>query len=476
MFSVFPVRKIMQNRRSFIKSVSVVSLSLASEGAWANFTENPKTDVIIIGAGLSGLYAAMILQEKGLTVRVLEGSNRIGGRLYTLDEIAGSPNTGGTEVGDGYKRLVTIAQKLGVELIEPKSERGSQQMFVIDGNVIQQNDWAASGFNKLSDAEKKTLPHLLEFTAMQGKNPLQNLEDWYKPEFTALDISLAEFLKKNQVSDEALRLINANANTNDIATTSVLNVFKSAVIRAKGGSKKILRIKGGSQRLPEAMAKTLKSPVQLGNKVIKIEDKDKSVKVRCANGEVFEAKQLIVSVPFAALKNIEIKAKLSATHREAIKELQYTQITQVHFNIIRPFWEDDKLPSGIWTDGAIGRFFTEKSPYSDATTALCWLNGSEAIQADKMNDASLAKMVLAEMKRIRPASEGAIEVAKVNSWGRNPFAGGAYYHLAPNQASKFFPEITKPCGNVYFCGEHTALQNSGMEGALESAERVVSQL
>jgi monoamine oxidase len=465
----------MQTRRTFLKSVSVATLSLVYENSWANSAGNSKIDVIIIGAGLSGLFAAMKLEEKGFTVRIIEANNRIGGRLYTLDELQGTPNTGGTEVGDGYKRLVAIAQKLGVELIEPKSERVAQ-MFVIDGKVIQQNDWADSSFNKLNDSEKKTLPHLLEFTAMQGKNPLQNLDDWYKPEFASYDIPFSEFLKKNQVSDEALRLINANANTNDIATTSALNIFKSMTIRAKGGSKKVLRIKGGSQRLPEAMAKTLKSPVITNKKVIKIEDKGNSVKVKCADGETFEAKHLIVSVPFTALQNIEIKAKIPTLHQQAIKQLPYTQITQVHFNIKKPFWEEDKLPSAIWTDGAIGRFFTEKSPYSDFTTALCWLNGNEAIQADKMTDSALAKMVLEEMKRIRPASEGAIEVAKINSWGKNPFAGGSYYHLAPNQASKFFPEILKNCGNIYFCGEHTALQNSGMEGALESAERVVGQV
>ncbi len=40
-------------------------------------------DVIVIGAGLAGLQAARRLQENGLTVTVLEGSDAVGGRVRT---------------------------------------------------------------------------------------------------------------------------------------------------------------------------------------------------------------------------------------------------------------------------------------------------------------------------------------------------------------------------------------------------------
>ncbi|NLF90390.1 MAG: NAD(P)-binding protein, partial [Corynebacterium marinum] len=40
-------------------------------------------DVIVIGAGLAGLQAARRLQDNGLTVTVLEGSDAVGGRVRT---------------------------------------------------------------------------------------------------------------------------------------------------------------------------------------------------------------------------------------------------------------------------------------------------------------------------------------------------------------------------------------------------------
>ncbi len=464
----------MQNRREFLKGISASSALLFTNPAWANFIEESKTDVIIIGAGLSGLYSAMQFEEKGLSVRILEGNTRIGGRMYTLDELAGKPNTGGTEVGDGYKRVVSLCQKMGIKLLDSVSERSSQ-LYVLNNQIIKDAEWVTSSLNKLNENEKKHLPHLLETILMQGKNRLETLNDWYDPKFVEFDIPFAEFLHKNGASQEAIRLINANANTNDIFTTSTLNILKSMTFRTKGGSRKTLRIEGGSQRLPEAIAKSIKTKIETNKKVNQIEDKGNFVIVKCTDGSSYQAKKVIISTPFPALQKIKIKAKLSSIFREAIAQLPYTQITQVHFNFKSEFWKEDNLPANMWTDGAIGRFFIDKSP-NGITNGLCWINGLEAIDADKMSESELAKMVLSEIKTLRPASEGKLEVAKINSWGNNPFAGGSYYHLAPKQASKFYPEILKPSGNLYFCGEHTALENNGMEAAAESAERVVGQV
>jgi len=65
---------------------------------------NP-SQVLVIGAGLSGLNAALLLEEQGVDVQVIEGRGRVGGRIKTLDDIPGNPEAGGFNFGGGYARL-----------------------------------------------------------------------------------------------------------------------------------------------------------------------------------------------------------------------------------------------------------------------------------------------------------------------------------------------------------------------------------
>jgi len=462
------------NRRSFIQTLGLGTGSLLSRGF--AFAADEITDVIVIGAGISGMYAAYQLQEKGMSVRVLEASERIGGRMFTLDNIPWKPNTGGTEVGDGYTHLIGIAQKVGVKIVDsPAESRSAPTLYVVNGQKIMDKDWATSPHNKLTESEKKHTPQLLEFMLMNGKNPLQTLNDWYSPKYAEFDIPFAEFLKKNGASDEAIRLINANANTNDIATTSTLNVLKSMTFRTKGGSKKTMRIEGGSQRLPEGIANQLRRPIDFGKKVTEINDRGGRVTVKCGGGSSYTAMHVVVTVPFAVMKNIKFTKGLSSLHNEAIRKLPYTQITQLHVATKEPFWESDGLPSTMWTDGPFGRIFVNKG-LNGQEGLLCWVNGLEALALDKLSEKQAIEYFLKEMKTLRPASEGKLEVLKLNSWGNNPLAGGAYYHIAPGQASRFFPDLLNPVGRVYFAGEHLGLQNNGMESACESAEKVVKRI
>ncbi|MCB1596560.1 MAG: NAD(P)-binding protein, partial [Gammaproteobacteria bacterium] len=70
-------------------------------------------DVIIIGAGLAGLNTALMLQDARMSVLLLEGSNRVGGRVMTLDKVPGRPEAGGTEFGAGYARCLSMIDRLG---------------------------------------------------------------------------------------------------------------------------------------------------------------------------------------------------------------------------------------------------------------------------------------------------------------------------------------------------------------------------
>ena len=103
------------NRRSLLKAMGAAPLIAAVPKMVRALN---KSSVIVIGAGLSGLNAALLLQSEGVNVTVLEGRDRAGGRVKSLRNIPGNPEVGGTAFGPGYARLVDAARMYGVDLID----------------------------------------------------------------------------------------------------------------------------------------------------------------------------------------------------------------------------------------------------------------------------------------------------------------------------------------------------------------------
>src|SRR4030042_796675 len=86
---------------------------LAGRRAWA---AEDTADVIVIGAGLSGLQAAWALEQKGFKVLVLEGRDRVGGRVFTFGNVQGVPEAGGNIIYGDYRRLMDVATRVAVPL------------------------------------------------------------------------------------------------------------------------------------------------------------------------------------------------------------------------------------------------------------------------------------------------------------------------------------------------------------------------
>ena len=97
------------SRRAFVGGMSASLIACASP-RWKSPTNT--ADVIVIGAGLAGLHATKRIENAGYQVLLIEGSGRVGGRLHTLDDLPGSPDAGGIQIGAGYKRFHAIADEL----------------------------------------------------------------------------------------------------------------------------------------------------------------------------------------------------------------------------------------------------------------------------------------------------------------------------------------------------------------------------
>ena len=92
-------------------------------------------DVIVVGAGLAGLNAALHLQEGGARVQVLEARDHVGGRVHSMRQLGRLQEAGGTYIGAGYERITKLCARVGIELVDvtPMLAFFREQDLVLDG-------------------------------------------------------------------------------------------------------------------------------------------------------------------------------------------------------------------------------------------------------------------------------------------------------------------------------------------------------
>lgn len=462
-------------RRDFLKGLGLTLIALPWLGCGGGGGGALSGRVVVVGAGLSGLLTAMLLEERGVAVTVVEARDRLGGRVLTADGVAGNPESGGPVIGESYRRVRRIAEHVGVGLGPgPAFER--DWWLYVNETGIPLREWTTSPANRLSDSERQMLPFLLMGYYMGQDLPLEGFEDWINPRHAALDIPITDYLRSKGASDEAMRLINVSPNTNDIATTSTLWALRDAQRRRDTAGGGILGAEGGNSRLIERMAASIRGSVLTGKPVSAIRSAAEGVEVSCNDGSSIEADYAVVTVPFSVLRGIEVDPPFEGAQKEAVEQLPYTPITKYFLVPKRPFWDEDGLAVSMWTDTGLERFFPVKDAQGQVQNITCWVDGPSAARLDAMTESEQIDHVLGELARIRPATRGAVDVAHIVSWGNDPFARGAYAHYAPGQVTRLKPVMARPWKRIHFAGEHTAVVSPGMEGAMESAERASNEV
>ena len=379
------------------------------------FAERKRYDVIIIGAGLAGLQAGRILHKHGVDFLLLEASQRVGGRVYTLDDLPGRPEAGATQSGAKYHALNQVIEELGIKTgnIRP----GAPGMtLLVNGHLDALENWPASAGNRLPETLKDTPPYGLLPKLLRNGSFLARPLDWWKPENSVMDIPLQTYLKQLGADEEAIRLVDANLNGESIRTLSALDLLrKLAVLQAAGAPR---NIGGGSQRLPDAMQASIGQAALLGKQVTTIRQAKTALELITSDADRFTCRFCLVAVPFSVLRHIRIEDPLSQVKQQAIGEMGYTPVTHVLMRPGRPFWLDDGFSPNIWTDTDLGRVFTETGEQGEVIRLRAWIQGSKAQGLSGLTDRELGAHTVALLERARPAAKSQLEVEGVISWGK----------------------------------------------------------
>ena len=472
------------SRRTIIKALGSAPL-LAASGPVRALN---KTDVIVIGAGLSGLNAALLLESGGMNVTVLEGRDRIGGRVQSLRNIPGNPEVGGTAFAPGYARLVDAATKYDVGLIDitPTIPFFFDRQVVLKDQFISNAEWPESPLNPFPEPFKKAPPYGYYNMLMGSINPLKTSDAWLSPENAKYDISLHDWLLQMGQSEESIRLAYDTNPTHGMSAHDI-SALMAMFAASFGGMQRQLTAnnpvkgytaKGGNQAIPEAMANALKNEVQLNTTVIGIRTNASGVEVHCADGTVHRANHVISSLPCSVLRRVKIDPIMTGKQDLAVRTLDSQMINQIHIVPKTPYWEKDGMSPNMFTDSLAGMVLAEHkgATPTDITSLTIWLRGERAAWADQVDTQVAIDTVVADLERLRPAAKGQLEVLGYKSWYRDPYSSGDWAIYAPGQVTAFMSDVANPHGRLHFCGEHTAVANRGMEGAMESGERAALEI
>jgi monoamine oxidase len=464
-------------RRQFLTSSTIASAMFAARPTFAQ-----SKSVVIAGAGLAGLSAAYELAKAGYKVTVVEARARAGGRLFTLRE----PFTegryveaGGEIAGGNYKRFYNYIAELGVATEEVEGEAPRLSM-LMKGQLFKSDQPGPHPYG-LTGEEATTNPpalltkHLRAMGEEVAANPAK-LADYDK-------LSLAAALRARGVSKQALQLIEMALNYNDIETVSAAAPLWDLKRRGRGGGL-IRRVRGGNSHLIVALslaAKRAGVSFLYGSAVTRVNHHKNGVRVSVSNlageQEVIAAEEFISTMPASLLRDVIFDPALPEMKARALRELAYTRITKIFLQARRAFWDAAGYGSTLWTDTAAERIFPVFTATNDPRGLFTlWLDGKGTLVPDRMSDAERVQWGRKVFTQALPAAANSIEGGATYAWANDPWARGAYAHFLTGQVTTLRPHLNAPVERLHFAGEHTAENNSGMEGALESAERVVAEI
>jgi monoamine oxidase len=442
-------------------------------------------DILVLGAGLSGLHAANLLREQGRTPLIIEGRDRVGGKVLTHRVGGAFVELGGQNVLGGYGRVLDACRRHKVELIDANlraPRKAGPPSLILGGELITPKAWESHARNLQPDGARGMLPVAYVSGVLAKAAPFTAPAEWTDPAFARYDTSVHAALKSQGLSEAMIQLgfdVNVGYGSSAHDVSALLMWFVSLWGRQQVAlGKENWGAKNGNDTLTDAMAAALGDSIRLGREIVAIENDPGGVVVRCRDGSIFRGKGAICTLPFSTMRTIGFSPALEGAHYEAVNMLPFMQMAHAVLIPKTPFWEKDGLGLSMWSDGPAGMSLAQAyADDPDAVNAfLVFARGKWATYLDRQGPERAKALILADIENARPAARGQLDVVHYYSWSADPFSAGDWGVFAPGQVSRFFEGMIKPFGRIAFAGEHTAELNRGMEGAFEAAERAVFEI
>jgi monoamine oxidase len=437
---------------------------------------------------MAGLSVALELLAQGHDVTVLEARSRPGGRVFTIREPFADglyAEAGAMQVFDSHARAQRYIQQSGLPTDPIQAARLTSITHVLGKRVevrpgeplvwpfeLKESERAPDRGSLYAQYVTQHLPAIMEAEARGELLPMYEKYD---------RITFTEFLRDQGASPAAIAIINAGLPSglgDGGDAVSALDLLREAAMRSR--RKQSLTIRGGTDHLPRALAARLGERIQYGTPVVRLEQDADGVRViaiPAGSARIFTGDRIVCAIPFTVLRLLDVNPAWSRPKRAAINGLRYTSVARTYVQTRTRFWAADGLAGNASTDLPVMGVY-ERTINQPGTRGILesYQAGPNARRTTSMSESDRLTAALAGMERIYPRIREQYEGGASKCWDDDPWSRGAYAWFSPGEMSSLLPNIASVEGRIHFAGEHASSTPGWMEGALESAERAVSEI
>ena len=435
-------------------------------------------DVLVIGAGASGLAAAHRLQSHGVDVAILEARDRIGGRVWSE-----------------HPQSLTVPVELGAEFLH--------------GETPEIDDLAR-------DAKLRTMD-LAGRRWQSSRGRLRLMDDFWE----RLD-KVMRHLDEERDPDRSFaaavaRLKKVPSRHRQLAIQYVegFHAADTTLISeralADGGSpredvreRRIGRVIEGYGRIIDALAAPVLDRVRYGAVVTRVKWRKDHVQIEAlAQGSEplppLSARAAIVTVPLGVLQmppgatgGIEFDPLLPDKQRAA-SLLAMGGVVKVALELDAPFWVEKAFAKRVGDDRLDTLAFLQArtdvpfpvwwTPYPiRAPLLIGWRGGPRAVEMGALTRDETISAAIDSFATLVGMSASAVKrrvvASYMHDWINDPFARGAYSYVTVG-GTRASAELAKPVqGTLFFAGEHADHEgrNGTVHGAIASGQHAADAI
>lgn len=363
----------------------------------------PQTDVVIAGAGFTGLAAAHALRDAGLDVVLLEARDHVGGRVESVINGLGERiDTGGQFLCRDMPALMDLVENLDATLVETPD----------DGEPVAQPVMSRPDLERTYAASMGLRDRLIATAEAAGPG-LVSVADWLAAQHDAAEAksafrSMMEGLWCQPLERMPLWYLADNDRrvTNEVTE---LQYFLRETMHS----------------MAERFALPLQASTRLASPVNAIERNAGGVRVVTATS-TWRARAAIVAMPPVAASRIDYAPRLPASLEHALSVWRSGTVIKVLIRYQQPFWREDGLSGMVMWRDVHGLFACDASRDAAHPALVVFIGGPLAVAWGKLGEAALRAEILARLAAaLGPEARRPLDML-IRDWTGDHWSGGGY--------------------------------------------------